>query len=223
MKRYLILLACLLYSFSIFSSTKIIIGDDEIEKLKDLDTKSQIYLNSRPTGRLKLPGTIGIPDYCTVSLISANRIITAAHCLRKKPAISKLKVYFDYYTKATKKINPYQVTKIISVNKQDDRAILELAGNPGLKYGFYKMAKYFPKIGDNLLIYQHPGLDMKSISRISCSFVGMRKGLFFHNCDTQNYSSGSPILNEHFEIIAVHAGAMITMNDTLNYGVVVQY
>ena len=216
-KTHLSLFGALLISLSAAASSNIIIGENEIEKLKDLDPKSEIYLRSLPTGRLKLPGPLGIPDYCTVALIGPNEILTAAHCLTKRD-VSKMVAYFEYYTKEQKTQNPYAV-KSVKLNLPDeDIAILELEGYPGHKYGFYPLAKTLPEIKEPLIIFEHPGLDEKSVSRKNCFFEDTDQLELLHTCDTEGYSSGSPILNSRFEIIGVHQGSMITENSEYNYG-----
>ena len=200
-----------------FASPNVIIGEDELEKLKDLDPRSEIYQKSLPTGRLKLPGPLGIPDYCTVSLVSPRLVITAAHCLKKRD-VTKLVVFFEYYTKASKSLNPYPVTAVKLVLEKEDIAILELQGTPGLKYGAYPIAKRSPVINEPLIIYEHPGLDEKSVSRKNCKLDDTDGVELLHTCDTENYSSGSPILNTNFEIVGVHQGAQDTNGVSLNYG-----
>ncbi len=199
------------------SAPQVIVGVDETEKLKDLDQKSEFFQRSFPTGRLKLPGKLGIPDYCTISLISENEVLTASHCLEKRD-FTKMVAYFEYYTKDTKTLNPYQV-KAIKVNyPTEDVAILELSGTPGKIYGYYAFANSVPAIGEPLIIFEHPGLDEKSVSRKNCFLKDTDNREFLHSCDTQGYSSGSPVLNTQFQIIGVHQGSQISDSSELNYG-----
>lgn len=217
MKTIILILMFNLISLSLFASPKIIIGEDEIEKLKDLDPTSEIYLMSKPTGRLKLPGTLGIPDYCTISLISENEVLTASHCLTKRDH-TKMVAYFEYYTKNGKTLNPYPV-KLIKLNiPSADVAILQLEGVPGKKYGYYNLAKEMPAKNEALIIFEHPGLDEKSVSRKNCFLNDFDNEELAHTCDTENYSSGAPILNEKYEVIAVHQGSLATDTNELNYG-----
>ncbi len=217
MKNTLIILSFLVISFSLFAAPKVIIGEDEIEKLKDLDPNSEIYLKSKPTGRLKLPGTLGIPDYCTISLISENEVLTASHCLTKRD-YTKMVAYFEYYTKQGKTLNPYPV-KAIKLNLPSaDVAVLELEGTPGKKYGHYSMAREMPAKNEPLIIFEHPGLDEKSVSRKNCFLNDFDNEELAHTCDTENYSSGAPILNNHFEVIGVHQGSLINDSAEFNYG-----
>ena len=217
MKLLIIICAVFLPIHLSFSAPQVVIGEDEIEKLKDLDQKSEIFQRSIPTGRLKLPGKLGIPDYCTVALISENEILTASHCLEKRD-FTKMVAYFEYYTKDTKNLNPYPV-KAIKVNyPSEDVAILELSGHPGKEYGFYQLAQSIPSIGEALIIFEHPGLDEKSVSRKNCFLKDTDNREFLHSCDTEGYSSGSPVLNSRFEIIGVHQGSQISESTELNYG-----
>lgn len=200
-----------------FAAPSIIIGEDEIEKLHDLDARSEIFQKSAATGRLQLPGTLGIHDYCTVSLISENEIITAAHCLTKRDPM-KMTAYFEYYTKATKHNHPFKVKSVKLDAKDIDIAILELEDKPGKIYGFYPFAKQTPAVGEPLLIYEHPGLDVKSLSRKNCAILDHNEANLLHSCDTENYSSGSAILNSRYEIVGIHQGVVVDQGETANYG-----
>ena len=220
MKFHFLILSSLLFQAQAHASLRVIIGQNEIEKLSTLDSRSEIYQRSKPTGRLELPGKLGIHDYCTVALISENRVLTAAHCLTKRDPI-RMKAYFEYYTKDQKKLNPYPVQKVLMNDTFSDVAILELAGAPGKNYGHYAVAKQMPEAGSPLIVFEHPGLDEKSVSRKNCSLKEVDSGELFHTCDTENYSSGSPILNSQFEIIGVHQGSIANGNDELNYGRIV--
>lgn len=211
-------LSTLSVSFSSWASNKVITGEDETESLSQLDPQSEIYRKSSPTGRVKVPGVLGINDYCTISLISGNTAITAAHCFDSNTNFSRLTAYFEYYDRSTRNDRPYRVTRIVSRSLESDIMVLELEGNPGEIYGTYPIATDEPVVGDALVIYQHQGLAPKSVSRVNCQYGGTEGSYFFHTCDTQNYSSGSPILNSRFELVAVHQGALIQMNQTRNYG-----
>lgn len=200
-----------------FADPSVIIGEDQIVKLNTIDQASILFQNSRPTGRIRLPSKVGLHDYCTVSLISKNEIITAAHCLKDRKVL-ELTAYFEYYDKSTKNLNPFKVTALKMINEGRDLAILELENNPGDVYGHYAIAKTAPELNAQLLIYQHPGLDPKSLSHLDCAFIGFDSNRFKHTCDTENYSSGSPILNENFELVAIHQGAFGTMTEMSNYG-----
>lgn len=217
MKNTIFILLFLFIPLTLLASPKVIVGEDESEKLKDLDPTSEIYLMSKPTGRLKLPGTLGISDYCTISLISENEVLTASHCLTKRDH-TKMVAYFEYYKKDGKTLNPYPV-KAIKLNiPSADVAILQLEGTPGKKYGYYNLAKEMPAKNEPLIIFEHPGLDEKSVSRKNCFLNDFDNEELAHTCDTENYSSGAPILNTHFEVIGVHQGSFITDSNEFNYG-----
>ena len=54
MKKSILIPVFLFISLPLLASPKGIIGEDEIEKLKNLDHSSEIYQMLKPTGRLKL-------------------------------------------------------------------------------------------------------------------------------------------------------------------------
>jgi V8-like Glu-specific endopeptidase len=213
----LLFLSFALLNLNALAAPTTVIGENEIEKLKDLDAQSEVYLKSVPTGRLKLPGKLGIHDFCTVSLISVNEVLTASHCLTKRDPLA-MTAYFEYYTKASKNNRPFIVKEVVLNVPDADIAILKLEGEPGLIYGYYSFAKQLPAINDALIVFQHPGLDEKSVSRKNCFLVMSEEAYIEHSCDTENYSSGSPILNKNFEIIGVHQGVHATNSQIFNYG-----
>jgi V8-like Glu-specific endopeptidase len=206
----------LLFSFQLLATEKTIIGEDQIERLADFDESSEIYQFSRATGRIKVPGPFGINDFCTVSLISEDLIVTAAHCFDKEK-LHKWKVYFEYYDRSGKNKAPYKVKEFVFKDKELDIAVLRLTEPAGKKYGFYTIATVAPEIGSELLIVQHPALQPKSISRKDCFYKAFVEGLLIHTCDTENYSSGSPIFNNAGEIVAIHQGWVETDQGDFNY------
>jgi V8-like Glu-specific endopeptidase len=215
MKR---LLLTLLLASQVFANEKTVIGEDDIERLHNIEIQSELYQQSKATGRMQVPGKLSINDYCTVSLISENEVLTAAHCLNKKQKLHKLKVFFEYYDRAGKNKNPYFVKKIVYQDKESDLLILELTEPAGKKYGFYPIAKERPLEGDALLVIQHPALKPKSVSRKNCFYEAYVEELIIHTCDTYNYSSGSPIFNLNYEIVGVHQGWVETSEGDYNYG-----
>ncbi len=200
------------------ANVKVAIDGDQSVELKNLEPTSELYLKSKPTGRLKKPGLFGLSDYCTISLVSSNEVITAAHCFDANYDVTKLTAYFDYYTRDEKWNNPFKVIKIKYYNQFIDMAVLELEKNPGDIYGTYAIASELPKEKSNLIIFEHQGLSPKSVSQEGCKLQWLEGNILFHSCDTQNYSSGSPILNEKFEIVGIHLGTKSTESYDMNFG-----
>lgn len=194
---------------------EIIVGANNIERVRDFDPASAIYRASAPTARISMPDIFGWRSYCTGSLIGEDTLLTGGHCLDKR-----YREYLVTFAFLNENDEPeaYRVTGVIHYSKKDDIAILRLDGKPGAKYGFYRIAQTAPLPGEKLVIFHHPAGEIKSVSHKDCAFYETRNIYFVHTCDTEIGSSGAPILNERFELVAVHQGGLGTEKYTLNYG-----
>ena len=86
----------------------------------------------------------------------------------------------------------------------DDWTAVRVRGNPNQKWGRVALAPASPKVKDEVVIIQHPGGGMKQIalSHNVVAFVDDRRLQYL--TDTTEGSSGSPVFNTDWQLVAVH-------------------
>lgn len=91
-------------------------------------------------------------------------------------------------------------------NEELDYAIVELAESPGKVWGFLRPASTTPALGDRVNIIQHPGGQPKQIA-LQDNFVEYTdRNIIQYVTATLPGSSGSPVLDDDWEVCALHHG-----------------
>ena len=96
-------------------------------------------------------------------------------------------------------------------SKDDDWSAVRVAGDAVAKWGALPLAKTSVKVGDHVNIIQHPGGGPKQMSLIAnvVAFVG--GGRVQYLTDTLPGSSGSPVFDKEWNIVALHhSGGWLT-------------
>ena len=114
--------------------------------------------------------------------------------------------------------------------------VLESANTaPLTDWGFVKIAAdAIPLVGDPVNIIQHPNGDSKQIALTANDVLSIWGPRLFYRADTEPGSSGSPVFNQDWNVIALHhAGKLMseggmTINDegekaSANRGILFQY
>jgi hypothetical protein len=169
----------------------------------------------------------GLLYVCTGSLVShQNHFLTNNHCVDSESEVDSLDVRFNYeYTTCGGNVLKAFVTvgsaanDLIRTSAALDYTLLTLAGNPAATYGYLPINGEDLQQGDPLYLPQHPGGDPKKIharhtgtAGEDCVVVlgdwnepGYAAGASIrHTCDTEGGSSGSPVLNDNNQIVALH-------------------
>lgn len=162
--------------------------------------------------------------YCSGTLIGPNTFITAAHCVGVDT--TKHYVSFNYEVKAgssSKLLTQdfYKITKVLESSKNGlDYAILELSGQPGIKYGFATVRKSFLENNHLLTIIQHPSGEPKQVE-VGRSIERGGNYFYYNDLDTEPGSSGSGILDAYGSIAGIHTlgGCTSSSNSRGNSGV----
>jgi V8-like Glu-specific endopeptidase len=202
----------LLFSL-ILSAQAYIVGDNDIQKIKDLPHGSPIIQASKPVGKITGKDLLGFKNYCTGFLISETEFITAFSCKKIARDFLKITVEFNYYDTAVEK-EEFSVDKILYENEMENVVVLQLKGEPGKKHGFYEISSNHT---NKTLLIHHSAGDVKQVSDNDCKIHERKQNLIMHTCDTELSSSGSPLLNEKFEAIGLHIGALSFGHQTVNY------
>lgn len=149
-------------------------------------------------------------------LIEGNRIITNNHVLENAQAAASAKVLFNYQESIDGLAAPYDAVslapqELFKTSKADDWSVVKVAGDMNAKYGKIPIAKLVdvPKQDDFAIIIQHPMGDDKKIGLFRNLVTYADEKIVQYTTDTQKGSSGSPVFNYKWELMALHHAGYI--------------
>ena len=199
-------------------------GDTVAEKIIGENTLRDIYflevLVDLARGVVRIQG----PETGTGFLIAEDLLMTNQHVIGSVDAAKACAFQFNYQLERTGKALPVQTARaaagglfhtspIAPHNARVDEldyTIVQLTGVP-------KSARRLPlkpaPIGpeSRLTIIQHPGGDYKKISMQNNFVEYVDEFVVQYTTSTEPGSSGSPVLNDSFEVVAIHhAGGQLT-------------
>ncbi len=158
----------------------------------------------------------GVKPFCTGAWVTADRILTAAHCVDDEDGAAldnvTVSTYRSYLDARGRNERKTFVADIISYNADVDLAVLKVARNehPG-RHSVLLVSKTNPEVGENVFSVGHPmGLEytlstgiVSRSPRILCDdedrcvkWIQAESKIFFGN-------SGGPLINERGEIVGV--------------------
>ncbi|MDJ0627439.1 MAG: trypsin-like peptidase domain-containing protein [Rhodobacter sp.] len=211
-------------SESTISGSESILGASaKWERLNKFPISSRERQFSAPVGRLEIRLGNAVAT-CTAFLISETSALTNNHCIPGDAGPIREAVltmgYYSYGSSEGVKVYPVTVGPI-KTSGNLDFSLVSVSGSPGEEWGFLKFAQTEPKKDDPLMIIHHPAGQVKHITRFDC-FAGPRSETddaeLLHTCDTVRGSSGSPVLNQDGEIVALHfAGTALKGEGAYNF------
>lgn len=153
-------------------------------------------------------------EVCTATLVSANHILTARHCLQDSLGrdlnIVDARIRFDFYGGSGGEGQDYKVNfPPVESPGNYDFAILKVDGEPGSSRNVVRLASRIPGPGEELVIIHHPAAKPMRVTRRFCraSQTSHANGAELrHRCDTLGGSSGAPIFVDDGtnELVAIH-------------------
>lgn len=165
---------------------------------------------SRPVARVVLAdGSSG-----TGFLTKNNLLVTNNHVISSAAVAQGATVEFNYQQTVEGRdaeVDRYQLapdegfaTSPEEEQSGDDWTAVRVRGNPNAKWGTLTMARANPKVQDEVIIIQHPGGGPKQIalSHNVVAFVNARRLQYL--TDTLEGSSGSPVFNTDWQVVALH-------------------
>jgi V8-like Glu-specific endopeptidase len=199
---------------------EIIIGEDEKVPVSFLENGLKA---AQAVARIMVPRTIGGRVFGTGWLIAPNLVLTNHHVVRARGAkeptatprelgqqASASVLWFGYnvgtYTE-------YRCTDLVYANEVLDYALLHIAETsinsvPLSDWGVLKVIQIQPNLaqGTRLNVIQHPGGRVKEIALRSNFYIGSvaTSGRFHYLSDTETGSSGSPVLDDNWQVIGLH-------------------
>lgn len=150
--------------------------------------------------------------FCSGTLIGPNLFLTASHCIGYDTVGQY--IAFNYEKEKNRssllKQEFFKITKVVEDGLNGlDFAILQLEGQPGLKYGYAKTRKASLDSNHVLTIIQHPSGFPK---KVEVGHYRNKLGSYmeYNDLDTEPGSSGSGVLDKNGDLVAVHTNGGCT-------------
>ncbi|MFM7362450.1 MAG: trypsin-like serine peptidase, partial [Cyanobium sp.] len=159
--------------------------------------------------------------FATGFLVSPRLLLTNHHVLPSASCAKRSVVEFNYQESAAGEI---QATEVFALAPDElflcdsalDYALVAVAPEPGLAaYGWLPLIADLGKllVGETVNIIQHPNGEPKQLA-IRHNQVVDELELFLHyQTDTDPGSSGSPVFNDQWEVVALHHSGVPKRND----------
>lgn len=144
-------------------------------------------------------------------LIDDNRFITNHHVLETAKIAASARIYFNYQENIKGLALPYEAVELepnvlFKTSVEWDWTVVKVKGDMNAKYGaipFVKLDKT-PVIDSFTMIIQHPMGEPKKIAMFRNLITYADNNIIQYITDTQQGSSGSPVFNDKWELIALH-------------------
>lgn len=150
-------------------------------------------------------------ELATGFLIAPDVLLTNCHVFTDKDKARSARVRFNYQTDLYGNFlpsdeyhcDPDSLFKNNPVEELD-YAVVRIKGEPGMKWGYLKLKPINVKVNDKVNIIQHPAGGPKQIAMNDNEIKYVDKTVVQYITDTLPGSSGSPVFNDNWQIVALH-------------------
>lgn len=150
--------------------------------------------------------------YGTGFLVSPRLLLTNHHVLATATQAKRSLVEFNYQESANSEMMPSRVfplapSELFLSNEDLDYALVAVAADPGLgAYGWLPLIEEQGKllVGETVNIIQHPNGEPKQLAIRNNQVVDELEQFLHYQTDTSPGSSGSPVFNDQWEVVALH-------------------
>lgn len=155
-------------------------------------------------------------------LIAPNLLMTNHHVIPNEETADNSFADFNFQLLWPDKFEKYCRYRLTSdffrANPDLDYAIVGVSGNPGQRYGYVNLdVRSEAAVNDYVSIIQHPEGSFKKIALTDSEVITVNNTHIQYTTDTMLGSSGSPVFNEKWEIVALHRGIEIIEKDGQRY------
>jgi V8-like Glu-specific endopeptidase len=189
-----------------------IIGENTLRPISFLQQGLQV---ARSVGYIRIPINQGRFRAGTGLLVADDLLLTNNHVLPSSNLLSNTIICFNYeenFLGEPQSIDEYRakLNGIFHTSQSLDYTLVQLDGEPGKKWGCLPLLPQSISSGSRVNIIQHPWGQPKQIS-LQNNFVQYVGGnVVQYITSTLEGSSGSPVFNDAWEVVALHhAGGYI--------------
>lgn len=161
--------------------------------------------------RARSVARIRLPDGASGSgfLIANNLLITNNHVLASNTVAAQAKVQFNFQQSALgldMPVTEYALApaKGFATSSADDWTAVRLDGDVNAEWGALSLQKASPQKDDFTMIVQHPAGGPKQIALYHNVITAVDEGRVQYLTDTLPGSSGSPVFNMDWQVVALH-------------------
>ncbi len=142
-------------------------------------------------------------------LIANNFFVTNNHVIESKTTASESVVRFNFQKTKDGHRTKHEDFDLdpsagFATSIEDDWTIVKIKGDANTKYGSLPLQKFALKMDDFVNIIQHPGGEHKQIALYHNYVTYADKSRVQYLTDTLPGSSGSPVFNSDWEVVALH-------------------
>jgi V8-like Glu-specific endopeptidase len=146
-------------------------------------------------------------------VLKGGYLMTNCHVIPNKSAVDNVKIIFDFEEDLlgqVRKTFEYRLDKndaTFSPIAELDYAYIKIIDNPAnplAQWGHLEIEITVPQVDDAVTIIQHPLGQVKQIALTANEVIGINDQKLLYKTDTERGSSGSPVFNNHWKVIALH-------------------
>jgi V8-like Glu-specific endopeptidase len=161
-------------------------------------------LRSSPVARIVTPDGLG-----TGFLINdQDLLLTNNHVIDETPGNGSYKAQFNYQKSLRDlplQYDEFEIdNSVFHTSKDDDWTVVKVKNNPSSKYGFIPLVGKEVQKNDFVNIIQHPGGEYKQIGLYHNLVTYCDDRIVQYLTDTMPGSSGSPVFNSQWDLVALH-------------------
>lgn len=150
------------------------------------------------------------PDSLGSGFLISNEslFLTNNHVIPTRESAADTKVQFNYQQTADKKTARFEEfaidTSVFETSVADDWTLVKIQGDPAAKYGFLQLKTTAVEKNSFVNIIQHPGGEHKKIGMYHNLVTYRDANIIQYLTDTMPGSSGSPVFNSRWDVVALH-------------------
>ncbi|MEZ4632173.1 MAG: trypsin-like peptidase domain-containing protein [Deinococcales bacterium] len=159
---------------------------------------------ARSVARLELFNQLG-----SGFLIANNLLVTNNHVISSASEAKYAKVQFNYQRQRNHELAVVDVYRLdpdryFKTSQDEDWTIVALAGDANKTWGQLDLKPAVIALGDRVNIIQHPLGQPKQVAYLANTVVHKDETWLQYLTDTEAGSSGSPVFNVHWDVVALH-------------------